>query len=261
MCVVGHLTRTVFPSRKEDFMLRKTCLATVVAVAALASPASAVTIQSTDVGSFGTTSIQGIVEVGQADVVVPGLTASLFLEYTGLTNNGLTWNFNYDITNTTSGVNFDSRLSSFGLNTTPNPLSADATDLFTNALTGVQAGFLGVVDFCAAAGATCAGGAGEGLDNGESADGTFSLTFGTQLASLSLDAAFARFQSIDGTAGGLVYNDASGFGINNNLNINPVGAEGPVPEPATWAMMIAGFFGLGFLSYRRTRKEKAVRVV
>jgi hypothetical protein len=30
-----------------------------------------------------------------------------------------------------------------------------------------------------------------------------------------------------------------------------------VPEPSTWAMMLAGFAGLGFLSYRASRKIKA----
>jgi hypothetical protein len=28
---------------------------------------------------------------------------------------------------------------------------------------------------------------------------------------------------------------------------------GSVPEPATWAMMIVGFGGLGFVAYRRSR--------
>jgi hypothetical protein len=27
-----------------------------------------------------------------------------------------------------------------------------------------------------------------------------------------------------------------------------------VPEPATWAMMILGFAGVGFIAYRRTSK-------
>ena len=31
----------------------------------------------------------------------------------------------------------------------------------------------------------------------------------------------------------------------------------PVPEPSTWAMMLAGFAGLGFLSYRASRKTTA----
>ena len=36
---------------------------------------------------------------------------------------------------------------------------------------------------------------------------------------------------------------------NGTLNISPVVAA--VPEPSTWAMMILGFCGLGFMAYRR----------
>jgi hypothetical protein len=30
-----------------------------------------------------------------------------------------------------------------------------------------------------------------------------------------------------------------------------------VPEPSTWAMMLAGFAGLGFMGYRRAREPRA----
>ena len=33
---------------------------------------------------------------------------------------------------------------------------------------------------------------------------------------------------------------------------------GAVPEPSTWAMMLIGFAGLGFMAYRRTRKIDAL---
>ena len=33
-----------------------------------------------------------------------------------------------------------------------------------------------------------------------------------------------------------------------------------VPEPSTWAMMILGFLGLGFLGYRKTQNKSAFRV-
>jgi hypothetical protein len=33
--------------------------------------------------------------------------------------------------------------------------------------------------------------------------------------------------------------------------------ERPIPEPSTWAMMLLGFGGLGFLGYRQTRKGQA----
>jgi hypothetical protein len=31
-----------------------------------------------------------------------------------------------------------------------------------------------------------------------------------------------------------------------------------VPEPSTWAMMILGFFGIGFMAYRRSRKDQSL---
>jgi PEP-CTERM motif len=38
-----------------------------------------------------------------------------------------------------------------------------------------------------------------------------------------------------------------------NLTVN---VSSVVPEPSTWAMMLAGFAGLGFLGYRRTAKAR-----
>jgi hypothetical protein len=38
----------------------------------------------------------------------------------------------------------------------------------------------------------------------------------------------------------------------NSKIVNP-----PVPEPATWALMLAGFAGLGFAGYRRARAQTA----
>jgi hypothetical protein len=36
-------------------------------------------------------------------------------------------------------------------------------------------------------------------------------------------------------------------------------ALAPVPEPATWSMMLAGFAGLGLASLRRARAQRAAR--
>ena len=35
------------------------------------------------------------------------------------------------------------------------------------------------------------------------------------------------------------------------------GSTTPVPEPSTWAMMLAGFTGLGFVACRSSRKTQA----
>jgi hypothetical protein len=51
----------------------------------------------------------------------------------------------------------------------------------------------------------------------------------------------------------------SGYTSPDPLNIGEVGnfgtlQVGSVPEPSTWAMLIFGFFGIGFMAYRRKDK-------
>ena len=42
-------------------------------------------------------------------------------------------------------------------------------------------------------------------------------------------------------------------------NLSVSGAEvGAVPEPSTWAMMLLGFAGIGFMAYRRSRKDQGL---
>jgi hypothetical protein len=51
--------------------------------------------------------------------------------------------------------------------------------------------------------------------------------------------------------------------LGNDL-VNEFGAQvftvAAVPEPATWAMMILGFAGIGFMAYRRKQNGPALRV-
>jgi hypothetical protein len=46
------------------------------------------------------------------------------------------------------------------------------------------------------------------------------------------------------------FTDSSG----NTFSIDAVGPAPAVPEPSTWAMMLLGFAGLGFMAYRRKSK-------
>ena len=64
-----------------------------------------------------------------------------------------------------------------------------------------------------------------------------------------------RYQQI---SNGTNINGQSGIGQSSDLQITPLAA---VPEPATWAMMLLGFFGIGFMAYRkRTDGGRALRL-
>ncbi len=47
----------------------------------------------------------------------------------------------------------------------------------------------------------------------------------------------------------------------DNLGIIATGKVSAVPETSTWAMMILGFFGVGFAAYRRKSRSPALRLV
>jgi PEP-CTERM motif len=53
-------------------------------------------------------------------------------------------------------------------------------------------------------------------------------------------------------------NGKTGLIGDSDLSINPVIA--PVPEASTWAMMLLGFAGVGFVAYRRKRQGGAFRL-
>jgi len=55
---------------------------------------------------------------------------------------------------------------------------------------------------------------------------------------------------IDGLGAGFDYFKQLGFGYQPDITT-------AVPEPSTWAMMLLGFFGVGFLAYRRKSQGSA----
>jgi len=58
------------------------------------------------------------------------------------------------------------------------------------------------------------------------------------------------YLDISGIGGG-----TSGYGGTLSTSVSAV------PEPSTWAMMILGFFGVGFMAYRRRNQTAAFRIV
>ena len=52
----------------------------------------------------------------------------------------------------------------------------------------------------------------------------------------------------------------NGFALNNEIHVQVgAGFTAAVPEPSTWAMMILGFAGVGFMAYRRKQNGAALR--
>src|SRR5688572_22540312 len=111
---------------------RKLAAATVLASLAWTSPALADAITLDSVGDTVTLNYDGMSD-GQK---VQGLAAATTLTLTGIT--GTSYTFDYSLTNNTQNP-VDSRISSFGFNTSPNPTGAASTGTYGDALVGGQA--------------------------------------------------------------------------------------------------------------------------
>jgi hypothetical protein len=71
-------------------------------------------------------------------------------------------------------------------------------------------------------------------------------------------------QVIAGSAflpGGSYYADVSGLGGSTAGYTGGVATVAAIPEPSTWAMLLLGFVGVGFVAYRRRNQTAAFRVV
>ena len=68
----------------------------------------------------------------------------------------------------------------------------------------------------------------------------------------SLDTSYSyTFANPGGAIGSAGNSGIFSFGTDNLTLLSETVTVAPVPEPSTWAMMIVGFCGLGFLAYRR----------
>ncbi len=164
-----------------------------------------------------------------------GTTASadLFLQLTGV--NGSAYTFGYTFNNTNPSI---SDLVNFGFTTTPTLLSitgVTGTMAFTVNPNNFPGGYS--VSACAwpASGQNCDSANGQA----DSFAGTFTLNFGAGTNSITLDNFVDRYASLSQIGG------VSGEGT-------PVRG---VPEPASWALMLLGFAGVG-VAMRRSRKSK-----
>ena len=89
--------------------------------------------------------------------------------------------------------------------------------------------------------------------------GDYTLANGNMFGFLDRGGVFTTldpFGSTTVTANGI--NDLGQVvGFYADANGNTIGFETTIPEPSTWAMMLLGFAGLGFLGYRKVRQGAA----
>jgi hypothetical protein len=169
-----------------------------------------------------------------------GTTASadLFLTLTSANTSTGAYNFSYTFTNTNPSV---SNLVNFGFTTAPTLLSISGTGMnFYLDPNNFPGGF--TVNACAGPSGnnTCDAANGQA----DLFSGTFNLGFAANTSSITLANFVDRYASLT------QLNGISGEGT-------PVGG---VPEPATWAMMLLGFGGIG-MAMRRSRRSATLMQV
>ena len=163
----------------------------------------------------------------------PNSSGTLTLTLTGTTDND--YLFTYSLLNTSTSPN--TNISGFGFDVTGATLDL-ATTSSTGTYATISSGSISggySVDVCLTGGSNCAGGSNSGPTPGGTASGTLTLEFTSLPDSFTLTQPVIRMQN---TA---------------NADGSDIGVPGGVPEPATWAMMLVGFTGIGFVMRRRRK--------
>jgi hypothetical protein len=223
-------------------LLRKISLiaAGAVAMSSTAALADAVTFDSA--GDTVTLNYNGTAD----GTTITGLTGSTTLTLTSIT--GTSYNFTYSVTNTTSDP-VDSRIASFGFNTTPEISGATSTGTYDSALIGGQVPSpFNTVDVCFKAGGSNSCSGSGGVLDGQTGSGTLTLSFATAPTSLTLSDFFLRYQSITGAG-----NVTSATGSGTISSSTSTGGT-PVPEPG-----MLGLLGLGLIGVALMRRRQAPR--
>jgi hypothetical protein len=224
-------------------------MATVVSAPAyaVAQVSTPVTFTALQLGSRYTINYNGY----SLEVARPYLSAVQTIRLASVNAAKTEWTFNIvNYKNTTTAPATGSRLAAFGFDVTNAALSS-ATITNAGALDTVVYGgsFPQInqnIEVCFSPGQNCASGGNGGLAPGVSlTTGTFVLKFATALQSITLNNFTVRYNAIVGPG-----TEPSGSGlVAGNVFVEVL------PEPGTWAQMIAGF---GLIGAARRRQRRAI---
>ncbi|WP_164857158.1 cistern family PEP-CTERM protein [Sphingomonas crocodyli] len=230
---------------------------TVIGAATLSVPAAAtvfdfndvVTVKGTNVGMGWTIDFEGMSAQGNETNKV-GATGTF--TYTGLTNGGKTYNFNYTLKNDSA---YSSYVHALGFDTTGAFTAFNATGALASTSTNVQwpSSTIGTLDLCmgGGGGSNCVAHYENGVRN--QGTGSFAITFGNVMSSIDLDHFAVKFLDLSRN---IDKNDwALGVGRVTSMTS---GADDiaviTAPEPMTWMMMLVGFGLIGAAVRRRPAK-------
>lgn len=215
----------------------------------------------------------GIVEGDDID----GLEASTTFTFLDRSSDGRTWNFNVQIANLSGSPFTSAAVMGFGFGvaavspTTGNPVYLSGTSVSQAGTASIDFGRrlvngdasreninqLGrIADACFMWGSSgtannCTGGGSGGLGIGAPvSDQNIAITFSQSVTEVTLLNLFVRYQRLDAPSLGI--DGGSGSGLATLVPGGGLDPNGdPVPEPASWAMLIAGFGLIGATMRRR----------
>ena len=156
-------------------------------------------------------------------------------------HSGFPGSFGFGLTSGFTSISFSTGTTAWST-TGWTPINSPVSATSPQTVSGASLHWDGAGTFVNGYGMTWNLGNGIGSQDGTTLD--FHITgAGLTLASLAAD-----------TTGSFFVADVAGTGITNgvrNTGIIDFALSSAVPEPSTWAMMILGFMGVGFMAYRR----------
>ena len=221
-------------------------------------------LAGTTVTNTGATTIWGNVGVSPGSAVVgfpPGIVNAPFTIHQADNTALLAQNVLTTAYNSAAGQPFTTNLTGQdlgGLTLTPGVYKFNSSAQLTGTLTlNAQGDPKAIFLFQIGSTLMTASSSSVGFINGGQADNLFwqvgsSATLGTSTA---FEGNILALTSITLTTGASIL-DGRALARNGavTLDTNNVSIGGAVPEPSTWAMMLLGFAGIGFMAYRRKAK-------